>query len=238
MTSAPRSLAVSDHAGVVEHAARNAGLLQDDAVDVAVGKSGRKVSNLDFEAQRLGAALHDGDGLREEVGVQDSLAVLGSLGLVGAAHQQHSFSNGGGFIQQRGVGYGKSREVLDHGLEVEQRFEAALGNFRLVRRVGRVPSGSFQDVAADDRGRDGVVVALADHLDSGLVLGRELAELGEDLHLGEGVLQLQGSFLADGIGDRDIYQAVDRVVADGLEHGVNVGLAAGADVPVREGGGG
>ncbi|MDI2022016.1 hypothetical protein PJL18_02545 [Paenarthrobacter nicotinovorans] len=231
-------LRVGNDAGVVENPARSTRLLEDDAVYVAVGQTGGEVRDLYLEAQRLSTALHDGDGLRKEVGVQNSLAILGRLVLVGPAHQQHGLGHGGGFIQQGSVRHGKAGEILHHGLEVEESFKAALGNFRLVRRVGRVPRGSFQDVAADDRGRDGVVVALADHLDRGLVLGCELPQFGEDLHLGEGILQFQGRVLADGIGDGYVHQAVDRVVADGLEHGVNVGLAPGADVPVRESGGG
>ena len=39
-------------------------------------------------------------------------------------------------------------------------------------------------------------------------------------------------------GNGGVHQGVDGVVADSLEHGVDVGLAAGADVPVNEGRGG
>ncbi len=51
----------------------------------------------------------------------------------------------------------------DHGLEVEQRLEAALGDLRLVGRVGGVPGRVLQHVAPDHRRRDGAVVAQADH---------------------------------------------------------------------------
>ena len=49
-----------------------------------------------------------------------------------------------------------------HGLEVEQRFQAALRDLRLVRRVGRVPGRVLEDVAQDDVRRVRAVVALAD----------------------------------------------------------------------------
>ena len=61
-------------------------------------------------------------------------------------------------------------------------------------------AGRFEDVAADHRRRDGVVVALADHLHGGLVLGSQPAQLGQDLNLAEGGLQLQRRFLADALG--------------------------------------
>ena len=103
-------------------------------------------------------------------------------------------------------------------------------------RVGGVPGGGFEDVAADHRRGDGVVVALADHLHGRLVLGGELAQFGQHLDFAEGAVQGEGLFLADGIGDRVVNEAINAVVADGLEHGVDVGLAAGADVAVCEGG--
>ncbi len=39
-------------------------------------------------------------------------------------------------------------------------------------------------------------------------------------------------------GNGGVHEGVDGVVADSLQHGVDVGLAAGADVPVNEGRGG
>ena len=74
---------------------------------------------------------------------------------------------------------GKAGQVLDHGLEVQQRFQPALGDLRLVRRVGRVPAGVLQDVAADHGRGDGPVVAEADHGRQHLVLRRpDPAQLG------------------------------------------------------------
>ena len=50
-------------------------------------------------------------------------------------------------------------EVCDHCLEVEQRLQAPLGNLCLVGRVLRVPSRVLQQVALNDWGKVGVVVA-------------------------------------------------------------------------------
>ncbi|GAP58659.1 hypothetical protein AHiyo1_17660 [Arthrobacter sp. Hiyo1] len=223
---------------MVEHPARNARLLQHDAVDVALGQAPGQVSDLHLKAQRLGAALHDGNRLREAIGVEHGLAVVGGLVLVGASHHEDRFGDGGGFVQEGSVGDGQAHEVLDHGLEVQQRLEAALGNFRLVRGVRRVPGRGFEDVAADHRRSDSVVIALADHLHGRLVLGRQLAQLGQDLDLAEGVLERQCDILANVIGNRGVYERIDTVVANRLEHDVNVGLAPGADMPVNERSGG
>ena len=151
---------------------------------------------------------------------------------------QDGLGHGRCFVKQRGVGDRQANEVLDHGLEVQQCLQAALRDFRLVRGVSGVPGRGLKDVAADHRRRDGVVVALADHLDGGLVLGGELAQLGQDLDFAQRVLQGEGDVLADVVRNGSVDQRVNGVVANGLEHGLDVGLAAGADMPIDEGGGG
>jgi hypothetical protein len=97
---------------------------------------------------------------------------VAALVLAQALAEGHGFGGGGGFVEQRGVGDRQAGEVADQGLEVQQRFETALGNFRLVRGVGGVPGRVFQQVAQDRRRRVGVVVALADVGLEQLVLGR------------------------------------------------------------------
>ncbi len=227
-------LRFGDDGGLVPDAAGDAGLLEDDAVDVTAGQSLREVRDLNLEAERFGAAEDNRDGLGEAVGVEDCLAVPGRLVFVGPAHQQHSLGNGGGLIEQGRVGHRKCGEVLDHGLEVQEGFKAALGDFRLVRGVGGVPGGSFKHVPADHRGSHGVVVALADHLHGGLVLAGQRAQRVQYLDLAECAVQLQRPFLADGIGNRAVYQPIEAVIPDGLEHGIDITLAAGADVTVCE----
>ncbi len=55
----------------------------------------------------------------------------------------HGFGGGGGFVEQRGVGDFQAGQVDDHLLEIHQRFQAALGDFGLVGRVGGVPARVF-----------------------------------------------------------------------------------------------
>ena len=99
----------------------------------------------------------------------------------GAPHQQHCLGNGRRLVKERRAGDGQRGEVAHHGLEVQHRLEAALGDLRLVRRVGRVPGRILQHVAANHHGRDGVVVALADHRHLHLVALREALKRGEGL---------------------------------------------------------
>ena len=68
--------------------------------------------------------------------------------------QRHRLGRGGGLVEHRRVGDGHAGEVGDHGLEVEQRFHAALRDLGLVGRVGGVPGRVLEDVAQDDARRD------------------------------------------------------------------------------------
>ena len=94
------------------------------------------------------------------------------------AHR-HRLGGGGGFVEQRGVGDVEAGEVGDHRLEIQERFEPALGNLGLIRRVLRVPAGIFQNVALNDGGRDAIVIAHADERAEDLVLRRDFLQLGE-----------------------------------------------------------
>ena len=171
-----------DDCGVVDDGAVVARLLQHDAGDVTLGQALGQVGDFDLEAEGVGAALDHGDGLREEVCIKHGLG--GGLGLVGAAHQQHCLGNGGCFVEHRGVGDRQAGQVHDHGLEVQQCLEAALGDFRLVRGVGGVPGRVLKDVAQDHRRGVGVGETLADHLGLHDVLAGEHAEIGKDLGFG------------------------------------------------------
>ena len=106
----------------------------------------RRVPTFTSMPSRLRARLHDFDGLRQHV-VGDVEHVR--LRLADALQQRHRFGGGGGFVEQRRVRDREARQVDDHLLEVQQRFQTALRNLRLIRRVGRVPRRIFQHVAQD-----------------------------------------------------------------------------------------
>ncbi len=82
-------------------------------------------------------------------------------------------------------------QIGDHRLEIQQRFEAALGNLGLIRRVLRVPAGILQNIALDDGGRDAIVIAHADEGPENLVLGGDFLQRGQGFVLGLGRGQLE-----------------------------------------------
>lgn len=47
----------------------------------------------------------------------------------------HGLGGSCSLVQQGGVGHGHASDVTDHGLVVEERLQATLGDFRLVGRV-------------------------------------------------------------------------------------------------------
>jgi hypothetical protein len=109
---------------------------------------------------RLGAGLHDGDRLRVAVLVDQIHRRARML-----AHREgetHRFRGRGRLIQQRRVGDVQCGQVRHHRLVVEQRLEPSLRDLRLVRRVGGVPAGVFEDVPLDHRRGDATGVAGAD----------------------------------------------------------------------------
>ena len=150
--------------------ARGARELQQDAEQVVLrfdGLGGDRFND-QVDAERLGPGAQHGERLGQAVGVgeEDVSSARGPAG------QRHGLHRGGGLVQQRGAGPGQRGEVGDHGLEVQQRLEPPLGDLGLVRGVRRIPGGVLQHVAADDRRRDRVVVAQADHRGQHLVPAR------------------------------------------------------------------
>lgn len=66
-----------------------------------------------------------------------------------------------GFIKKGSIGDVHFCQLSDHGLIVEQHFEAALCDLSLVRGVGRVPLWVLQHIPLDDGWDDRRIVSLA-----------------------------------------------------------------------------
>ena len=134
------------------------GVLHEHAAEPgALPVDGALVADQDLDAERLRARAHDRDRLR--------VAALGDeeLGPVGAERVRHAhgLGRGRGLVEQRRVRERQAGQLGDHGLEVEQRLEAALRDLGLVGRVLGVPARVLEHVALDDRGHDRPVVAHA-----------------------------------------------------------------------------
>ena len=140
------------------------------------------------------------------------------FGLAEGMRHRHRLGRGGGLIQQRGVGDLHAGQFADHGLEVQQRLQPALGDLGLIGRVGGVPAGIFQHVAQDDRRRDGAVVAHADQAFGRRVLRRQGAQFGDRGGLIDRRRQVQRRVGADRGGDGLARHVVQRRGADGVQH--------------------
>ena len=186
--------------------------------------------DLDGDAQGCGASLDHFERLRVHVAADDEYI---ALGLDRALGQRHGLGGGGGFVEHGGVGDRHAGQVAHHGLEIDQRFHAALRNFGLVRGVGGVPGGVFEDVAQDDPGRVGAVVALTDEALVELVLARNAFELFKCSRFGDGCRQLH----ALAAGDRARHDGFDQGAARGLTNDAQherFVLRADADVARNE----
>src|SRR5699024_1495475 len=141
-----------------------------------------------------------------------------------------------GFVQHRGAGQVQSGQIGDHRLEVEQGFQAALGDLGLVRGVGGVPGRVLQHVAGDDGGCVGAVVPLPDHAGANGVLLGQGAQFGEHSGLVHGGWQRGLGDIADVLGHRACHEFFGAAHAEAFQHGLG-GLGGVSDVPGGEGGG-
>ncbi len=220
----------------VAQLAVGAGVLHEDAEHgAAAGGGGQalgvgdrgQVGDHGLQTQRSGPGLDHGHRLRQRVLIDEQHRVLADL--AGPAHQRHRLGSGGALIQQRGPGRGQAGQVHDDGLEVQQRLEPALGDLRLVRRVGGVPGRVLQHVAADHRRGQGAVVAQADHRGQHGVARGELAQLPDHGRLARRRVDVERPTGPDDAGQRRVQQGGDAGLADDLQHGGDVVLA-GPDV--------
>ena len=221
--TAPIAVApVDDRAARCRQAEQRAEAAAGELVDVA---------DDELDADRLGAGRQHGDRLRMGVVVHDEPC---RRRLRQPAGHRHRLGRGRRLVEQRRVGHLEAGELGDHRLEVEQRLEAALADLGLVGRVRRVPRRVLEHVALDDARRDRAVVAHADQAGARLVLGGEVAQLGEHLGLGPCRGQVErGVVGADGGGDRLVEQILERVGADHVEHRRELG-GGRADVTAGE----
>ncbi|MNM84385.1 hypothetical protein D3C81_964730 [compost metagenome] len=182
----------------------------------------RLIADDHFNTQRLGTGAQHVEGLR--------MTMVGDEKRRGLALRQtlaegHGFGGGGGFIEQRGVGDRQAGEVADQGLEIQQRFQAALGNFWLVRGVGGVPGRVFQQVAQDRCRGMAVVVTLADEALEQLVVGGDGFERSQGVGFALPVAQFQYAGALDAVRNNRSAHGLQGVEAEGREHLLLVTLA-------------
>ena len=159
------------------------------------------------------------------------------LRLRGALGKCHRFRGRGGLIEQRGVGDVKPGEIADHGLEIEQGFQPALTDFRLVGRVGRIPGRILQDVALDHRRQNRPCIAHSDQRGEHPVPGRKLAHVRQRVGFAQGRAEIERQLLPDRRRQGLSHQFARTFDPDGFQHRVDV-ARRGTDVAAHEGRGG
>ena len=125
----------------------------------------------------------------------------GSGTLQVAAHR-HGLSRSGSLIEHRGIGNRHARQIADHGLKVNEGLHTALGDLGLIGRVSGVPARVLEDIAADNGGKMGAVIAHPEVGGAEFVLRGEVAELGKGLLLRGGHGQVERAIEADLGGNR------------------------------------
>ena len=153
-----------------------------------------------------------------------------------AMEQRHGFRGRRRLVEERRVRDGKSREVDDRRLEVDQRLEAALRDLGLVGRVLRVPAGVLQEVPLDHPRGETAVVSHAEKRAEDPILLRALAELREGRALPEGRRQVERLAEPNARGDRLLHEGVQGVPSQEGQHFAHVLLgrpdvATGKGVP-------
>ena len=112
--------------------------------------------------------------------------------------QRHGLGSGGRLIEKRCVGHIHTGEVGDHRLKVEQRFESALADLGLVRRVSRIPSRVFQHVSKHHRRHNRAGIAESDERGFHDVSISDRPQFSQRISLGSCLSQVKRSIQADG----------------------------------------
>src|SRR5882724_10963052 len=108
---------------------------------------------------------------------------------------------------------------------------------RLIRRVGRVPRRTLQDIALDHRRQNRAGIALADQRGEDLVSCRKLAHMRQRFGLAQRRAEIERRLLPDRRRQGLAHQRIKAFCAHRFEHRRYI-AGGGADVAAHEGGGG
>ena len=168
------------------------------------------------DAQRFRPRANQGNRLgMAMVGHKKRIATLDVMA------QAHGFRRGGRLVEQGRVGYFHPGEVAHHRLEIQQRFQAALRDLGLIRRVGGIPARIFQNISADDGRRECPVITrtdigLCDH-----VSVHQGSQIGERLFLRTRGRQRKLAVKPDVRGNGFADEVVNGSASDHAEHRID-----------------
>ena len=141
--------------GVIVNRAIGSWILDECTKNCVVEFETRVIADFDLDTERFRARLDNSDRLRMTIiGHEESFPIRNDC-----VTKRHRLGGGCGFVQQRRICDIKCSQIHDHLLKIQQRLESALRDFRLVRCIGGVPTGIFQNVPLDDRRRNAIVIA-------------------------------------------------------------------------------
>ena len=147
-----------------------------------------KIADHQLEAKIFGAGFHHVQSLRIHARIHKE--TLGFY-LAHAVRHRHRFGGGGRFVQQRRACHRETGQIDTHLLEVQQRLQTTLRDFRLIRRVGGVPARIFQYVAQNHVRHAGRVIAQADIGFVDYVFRRNAFQFRQSVRLGQGFGQVE-----------------------------------------------
>src|SRR3989338_3053381 len=130
----------------------------------------------------------------------------------------HLFCRRGPFVQQRCVRHIHTGEVHHHRLEIQQRFQPALRDLRLVRRVLRVPTRVFENIALNNGGSDGAVVSETEIRRSNDILVCDAPHMTDKAMFAHSVAQVHRRCASDRCRNGLFDQSLKARHADDVEH--------------------
>ena len=218
-----------DERGRIGDVPQGVRVLQVRAEELAGVEPGGGVRDDERHPEPARASAHH----RDHLGVAGGIHEVRPVGAFRRAqHESHRLGCGGGFVEERRVRHRQSRQIDQHLLERRQRLQPALGDLRLVRRVGRVPTRILENVALNHGWRMRVAIAGPDKAAPHLVAGGERAQLGERLRFGARRRKVERDGLPYRIGQRFPDERFARGETEGVEH---VALVARVDSDVARG---
>ncbi len=199
---------------VIPHHSVQSGVLQQHRKAIILKCLGA-FANTYLDAQWRGARADNCKCLRQHLVVHVKNV---ASDLYRAPRQGHGLGSSRGFVQHGGVGDRHSRQIAHHGLKIHQGLHTALADLGLVRRIGGVPGGVFQNVAQNHTRCVRAVIALANEAFEHPVVRGHGTQFSQRCCLTDGRGQIHGRAAPDIGRDDACNQALARRFADGRQH--------------------
>ena len=103
-------------------------------------------------------------------------------------------------------------------MEIQKRFEPALGKLGLIGCVSGIPAGIFENVSLNYRRRDGVGIARAGEISRNLIFRRQSTQFRQCFVLTFSLRQIEGPIEPDVFRNRGIDQGVQIFEAQLAQH--------------------